>query len=648
MTEGLLKACKKKMVLYEKFIKHRTSENEDNYKKYKNKLTTAIRIRKKQYYDEILDKNRNDTRRTWKILNNIIQKRMTTLEWPNYFLNSSNHKVNDLINIVEEFNKFFVSVGPSLANEIAVPPDADTFNNLINSNINSMFLHEISETDVVNTVRKFKNKKSTDINEIDMGIIKEVIFSIVRPLTYIYNLSLQKGHFPKTMKITKVIPTFKTGNKHSMENYRPIAIIPQFSKILEKLFVNQLDVYITKNKLLSDSQYGFRKNRTTTYAIMQMVEEIAQASESEELSISIFVDLKKAFDTIDHRRLLKKMENYGLRGIAKSWIESYLKDRQQYVKIKDIKSGFREISCGVPQGSVIGPILFTLYINDICNVADFFKFIMFADDTNLVCSGKDIKELLKKAEKELNILKSWFDVNKLSLNIKKTKFMIFGNKKVKNGDFKLTISDTEIERVSEIKFLGVVIDSNLSWKHHLNYIKGKIAKSLGLLYKLKDILNHKALRLIYCSLIQPYMAYCIEIWGSTFKTYIHEIKTIQKKSIRVMNKSNYYAHTDPLFLKSQIMKLEDLYYYKIMQFMFRVKLTALPKNILMFFVKRESKYDLRGVCMFVLQKAKKGMKRRCISVMGVKFWNEAKIELKLATSLSVLKKLISKNIFEEY
>uniref|UniRef100_A0A1A8FIK2 Helentron 4 helitron-like transposon replicase/helicase/endonuclease n=1 Tax=Nothobranchius korthausae TaxID=1143690 RepID=A0A1A8FIK2_9TELE len=240
MTEGLLKACKKKMVLYEKFIKHRTSENEDNYKKYKNKLSTAIRIRRKQYYDEILDKNRNDTRRTWKILNNIIQKRMMTLEWPSYFLNGSNHKVNDPINIVEEFNNFFVSVGPSLANEIAVPPDADTFNNLINSNINSMFLHEISETDVVNTVRKFKNKKSTDINEIDMGIIKEVIFSIVRPLTYVYNLSLQKGHFPKTMKMTKVIPIFKTGNKHSMENYRPIAIIPQFSKILEKLFVNQL------------------------------------------------------------------------------------------------------------------------------------------------------------------------------------------------------------------------------------------------------------------------------------------------------------------------------------------------------------------------------------------------------------------------
>lgn len=183
-----------------------------------------------------------------------------------------------------------------------------------------------------------------------MVIIKEVIDFIVRPLTYICNLSFQRGVFPNNMKSAKVIPIFKNGDKHYMDNYRPVSLLPQFSKILEKLFVKQLDLFIGKYELLSEHQYGFRENRTTTYAVMEMVEEITKAVENDECSTGIYIDLQKAFDTIDHSQLLRKLEKYGIRGIAYSWLESYLENRQQCVQINEAVSGFRKVTCGVPPG----------------------------------------------------------------------------------------------------------------------------------------------------------------------------------------------------------------------------------------------------------------------------------------------------------
>ncbi len=190
-----------------------------------------------------------------------------------------------------------------------------------------MFLSGVHETDIIEIVRKLKNKRSLDIHSIDTVIIKDVIDYIVRPLTYVCNLSFQKGIFPNNMKLAKVIPIYKNGDKHCMENYRPILLLPQFSNILEKLFVKQLNLFIHKNKLLSANQYGFRESRTTAFAVLQMVEETANANENGECSIGLYIDLQKAFDTIDHRQLLKKLEMYGIRGVVHSWLESYLGNR---------------------------------------------------------------------------------------------------------------------------------------------------------------------------------------------------------------------------------------------------------------------------------------------------------------------------------
>lgn len=221
------------------------------------------------------------------------------------------------------------------------------------------------------------------------------------------------------MKTAKVIPLFKNGDKHEFTSYRPVSMLSQFSKVLEKLYAQRLDSFIEKNNLLSESQYGFRNNRSTALALMKITEEITTAVDNYQHTIGVFIDLKKAFDTIDHSILISKLNKYGVRGIVLDGLISYLHNRQQYVQLEGYKSECLKLECGVSQGSILGQKLFILYINDICEVSKIMQFVLFADDTNLFCSGDDLISLAETITNEMIKLKKWFNKNKLSLNLKK-------------------------------------------------------------------------------------------------------------------------------------------------------------------------------------------------------------------------------------
>lgn len=265
----------------------------------------------------------------------------------------------------------------------------------------SMFIRGTDEKEILDTVKSFKSKKSTDWNGIDMSMVKNMIECVVKPLTHICNQSLKTGVFPRKMKTAKVIPIYKAGNRDELSNYRPVSLLPQFSKILEKIFYDRLD---TKHNILCDQQYGFRTNRTSTFALMEFVEGITTSIENKEYAIGVFFDIKKAFNTVDHDLLLKELQRYGIRGVALSWVSSYLENRHQFVLINNYKSQLQKVTCGVPQGSVLGPLLFILYINNICEVSKTLKTIVFADDTNLLCCGKNLEQPLGTVERELKKL----------------------------------------------------------------------------------------------------------------------------------------------------------------------------------------------------------------------------------------------------
>ena len=256
------------------------------------------------------------------------------------------------------------------------------------------------------------------------------------------------------MKIARVIPLYKVGEKDLFTNYRPVSLLPQFSKILENIYYSRLDKFISKHDILSNSQYGFRQNMSTNLALLELVEELTSSIDKKNKTIGVFIDLKKAFDTIDHDILLKKLDRYVVRGISNNWVKSYLTGQKQFVNINIATSGMLQTVCGVPQGSVLGLQLFLLYINDICNVSKLIKCILFADDTNLFFSEKCIKYICKVMSIELFKFKSWFSLNKLSLNISKTNYIVFG-KVNKDGLNNVSIDEFILTTVCSTKFLGV-------------------------------------------------------------------------------------------------------------------------------------------------------------------------------------------------
>ena len=644
ITKGIKNACKKKNNLYRHFLKTQTKETESRYKKYKNKLLWIIKQRKKDYYSEKLMENQSNTKETWGIINSVTKGNNVKSMYPEYFTRED-LEITEPKKIANEFSKYFASVGTIVAKKI--PQTTNTRENMIIDNVNSIFIVNVEEEEIRTIVKNFGNKRSTDCEGFDMSILKNIVESIIEPFTYICNLSLKTGVFPEKMKIAKVIPLFKNGDKHEFTNYRPVSLLPQFSKILEKVFASRLNKFIDKENLLSKNQYGFRPKHSTALAIMELTEKISREIDNKNFLIGVFIDLQKAFDVINHSRLIWKLQKYGIRGIANKWITSYLKNRKQYVQINETKSDLWDINCGVPQGSILGPLLFLLYINDLPKASNTLQSILFADDTTLFYSGKNLKEVIEVVNTELIKIKHWFDSNKLVLNVNKTNFILF-NDRGSNIDISLKIDRMEIQRVKETKFLGIIIDNELSWKPHIINTRNKVAKSIAVLYKVKSFLNQPALIILYNSLIMPYLTYGVEIWGTTYKTYTQPLFILQKKALKIINNTRYRDPSNPLFIKNKSLKFYDIVDYKILQILYKANSNNLPENIQERFEKRESCYNLKGTAIFKKPRFRTKIMERTVTIKGTNLWNGLQTEIKEIRTIMAFKKNIKSTLLAKY
>ena len=354
-----------------------------------------------------------------------------------------------------------------------------------------------------------------------------------------------------------------------MNNYRPISLLTSISKILERLVYTRTLKFLVNCKILSDSQFGFRKRHSTTHALLTFIDKVAHAIDDFTHTIGVFLDFSKAFDTIDHNILLYKLSHYGIRGRALEWFRNYLSHRKQFVNINGHDSQSKLISCGVPQGSLLGPLLFILYINDLQNSSHILSFICFADDSNVFFSHRDPNTLLNVMNRELNRVQSWIHANKLSLNIDKTHYMLFSNS-LRVLPNHVMINNTNLCQVNSTKFLGLHIDRELTWKTHINYLSKIMSRNSGILNKLKQYFPTHVLQSIYSSLISPYLNYGILSWGNSTKSLLDTLFRIQKRAIRNINHAGYLSHTNNLFHQNRILKITDLFNYNVGIFMFNL------------------------------------------------------------------------------
>ena len=355
--------------------------------------------------------------------------------------------------------------------------------------------------------------------------------------------------------------------------------------------------------------------------------------------------MSKAFDTVDHNILISKLEHYGVRGTPLRWFESYLSNRQQYVEFNGVRSESCEIKCGVPQGSILGPLLFLLYINDLCNVSKVVDFILFADDTNIFFSHKDFNLLPGILNSEMLKLTHWCRANKLSINFKKSNFMVFRPPQRRQTlDISMQIDNNAIKRVKETVFLGVILDEHLSCKPHILSVSRKISKSIGIIYKSSFCLPKTSLRSLYYSLVYPYLIYCVSVWGSTYQSNLNRIIVLQKKIIRIISKVSFDAHTGVLFKEQEILKFSDIYLYQIGKFMYLFKRSLLPNYFRDMFTLASQihSYKTRNSNLFYIPYCRTNLRKFSIRFQGPSFFNSLSREIQNSETISLFGKRLKK------
>ena len=439
------------------------------YKKSRNEVNNILKQSKRDYFRSHLDSAKNDPKKTWKLINQLTSRNVSNGTNINK-IEFNSEEMNDTCEIAEAFNTHFTEIGETLANKIP-KTDTDPISYLKPTNTTFSF-KTIDVNQVKTLLGKINVNKSSGLDNIPNKLLKMAAQIVSQSLTHIFNKSLCTGSFPNDWKLARVIPIHKNGAKYDLNNYRPISIISAVAKVFERIIHDQFYHYLTNHNLLTKCQSGFRASHSTVTALLETTNKWSVNIDNGLLNGVVFIDLKKAFDTIDHKILLQKLAHYGVDQNSSTWFRSYLSDRTQRCHVNGHLSSNQSIKFGVPQGSIIGPLLFLVYINDLPNCLNDGSSSMYADDTNISFQSSNLDELEKIMISDLSRLNIWLKANRLSLNIAKTEYMIIGTRqKLITQDLNkinVRVDDTPIKRVQHTKSLGLIIDDNLQWKNHIN------------------------------------------------------------------------------------------------------------------------------------------------------------------------------------
>ena len=574
--------------------------------------------------------------------------------------------------MAEHFNKFFTKIGKEISDSVLPTEKLASSYITENPQTPNFTLGNTGPIHVVDFIKSFDPKKSKDLNGISMQLLKFIANEISTPLAHIFNLSLDSGIFPAGLKLSRTVPIFKSGCPESCDNYRPISLLNCISKILEKMvctsFVNHLEI----NKLLYKHQYGFQKGKCTEQNLLHVTNFIAKALNEGKYCIGLFLDLKKAFDVCSHKILLEKLKSFGVKNTALKWFTSYLSERMQCVDINGNLSTPRGIDISVLQGSILGPILFLCYINDLPAATSLLTFL-FADDTSGLLAGDSLPDLVDKMNIEIKKLANWFRANKKAVNIGKTKFIIFHpkSKKVELNGKQIVYDNNEIgkridplliiplERFSNshkdknsraYKLLGVYLDENLTFDYHVNFLSSKLTRSLFCIKRAKQFINSKSLKLLYFALIHSNLLYCIGTISAMSNANTKKNFKIQKKAIRSIMNAKYNDPIMPLFSSLEILPYPKMQKQARLHFMHGIEYQLGPVTFSNTWTKNENRnlnYELRNADLFATPRVNYVYLKNAPFFAFPAEWNNLEMEIRLQRNKCTFQKALKAKLLSE-
>lgn len=578
MTKGLLVSRYEKNERFSVAIRTLKKEDFILYKQYNKIYIKLCRKARSLYYTAFYTEFAGNSRKLWKetnkILGRVTKEKKTTKQFK-----KRGSTITNKTDIANEFNLFFSTIGEKLSNAI---PDTgeDYLRNLPNQPKEIFKFEQTDEETIGLIIDKMESKKSSSFDTISNFHLKSLKSSLLLPLKIAVNKSLLEGTFPNQYKLAKVVPLFKAGDREDFNNYRPISLLATISKIFEKVVHRQLYDFFSEH-YMTDCQFGFRTKSETSHCITNFLNNIYK-NKNKKFHLAILIDCKKAFDSVKISKLLRKLYMYGIRGTELAWFTSYLTNRKQAVEYDGVISEILYIVFGVPQGSILGPLLFLIFINDLPNMMRFMV-NLYADDTSFQLSSNSIAELEQLANEYLKDAAKWFIQNNLTLHPMKTNFLVFGKAGKNEKHLNLLLDGHALEQIGtehskkSAKFLGVLLDDNLNWIEHINMVANKLRKTLYTLNSIRDILPIKTKIQIYNSLFKPHIDYCLVIWGNSLN--IKPIELLQKRAIRTVFGKKRFAHAEPLLKRAKILNIKDSYTLACHAYMRKVAFREAPSSI---------------------------------------------------------------------
>jgi hypothetical protein len=630
----------------EKYKVATISKNEElweEYRKLRNNVLKKIRTAKNQYFFEMIDENRSNPRKMWKNLNKLLPNKKEKYQEEIIFPQGT---IRCALTIAENFNGYFVKSIQDIVENIKMNNDTDFEQDVFQDNRNTFSTFRTLDMPTFKKiVRSLKNTAGGE-NGITTKILRDAVEVIANRFLDVINNSLQEGKFPEKWK-TSIVP--KIPKTRKCDEFRPINIVPVYEKILKVAVKNQLIEFCDKNLVINSDQSGFREKHSCEALLLEICDNWVCDIENKQTVLAVFLDLKRAFETVDRKILIKKMKEIGVNGTVLEWFTSYLTNRKQKVKYCDNFSKSILVENGVPQGTVLGPVLFIIYINDIIKHVKHCKIKLFADDTMIYVSGRDVCDMMNKINEDLNNIYKYLCNHKLSVNENKCKFIIIKNEYNVSGDnVNIEINNVKLERVQQIKYLGVIIDSKLKFHSYAPYLQNKMSKKAFFLSRISKNLSSYTKLVLYKSLITPHIDYCSSLLYMLPNYRIKELQIIQNRCMRIILKCDRYTSVQYMLNILQLMDVKTRIIYNTLVTIYKIKNKLMPNYLLnkVTYNSNLHRYSLRNNNMFKIDICRTNRKFNTLFYKGLSTFNMLPWPIKECTNVNRFRKELIRSLVE--